>query len=67
MVTTREELFMLVPPRSGNIFVYQFLTLISPDTHFGDIPYFSAYKTEFFPLPKQFKNLDPSCKTDLDL
>ena len=31
------------------------------------IPYFSPYKTEFFPVQNNPKNLDPSCKTDLDL
>ena len=31
------------------------------------IPYFSAYKTEFFPFQNNPKNLDPSCKMDLDL
>ena len=33
----------------------------------GGLPYFSAYKMEFFFIPKQSKNLDPSYKTDLDL
>ena len=31
------------------------------------VPYFSAYKTEAFPVQNNPKNLDPSHKTDLDL
>ena len=29
--------------------------------------YFFGYKTEFFPVPNNPKNLDPSYKTDLDI
>ena len=31
------------------------------------IPYFFDYKTEFFSFQNNLKDLDPSCKTDLDL
>ena len=31
------------------------------------LPYFFGYKTEFFPFQNNPKDLDPSCKTDLDL
>ena len=31
------------------------------------IPYFFGYKTEFFSFQNNPKDLDPSCKTDLDL
>ena len=31
------------------------------------IPYFFGYKTEFFFFQNNPKDLDPSCKTDLDL
>ena len=31
------------------------------------IPYFFAYKTEFLFFQNNPKDLDPSCKTDLDL
>ena len=31
------------------------------------IPYLFGYKTEFFPFQNNPKDLDPSCKTDLDL
>ena len=30
-------------------------------------PYFFGYKTEFFSFQHNPKDLDPSCKTDLDL
>ena len=30
------------------------------------VPYFFAYKTEFFPFQNNPKNLDPSYKMDLD-
>ena len=33
----------------------------------GQIPYFFSYKTEFFFFQNNLKDLDPSCKTDLDL
>ena len=36
------------------------------NTYHG-LPYFSAYKTEAFPVQNNPKNLDPSHKTDLDL
>ena len=32
-----------------------------------DVPYFSGYKTEFFSFQNTPKDLDPSCKMDLDL
>ena len=31
------------------------------------VPYFSGYKTEFFSFQNTPKDLDSSCKTDLDL
>ena len=31
------------------------------------LPYFFGYKTEFFSIQNNPKNLDPSCKMDLDL
>ena len=31
------------------------------------ILYFFGYKTEFFSFQNNLKDLDPSCKTDLDL
>ena len=31
------------------------------------IPYFFGYKTEYFSFQNNPKDLDPSCKTDLDL
>ena len=31
------------------------------------IPYFFGYKTEFFSFQNNPKDLDPSCKMDLDL
>ena len=31
------------------------------------VPYFFGYKTEFFPFQNNPKDLDPSCKMDLDL
>ena len=31
------------------------------------VPYFFDYKTEFFSFQNHPKDLDPSCKTDLDL
>ena len=31
------------------------------------LPYFFGYKTEFFSFQNNPKDLDPSCKTDLDL
>ena len=31
------------------------------------IPYFFGYKKEFFSFQNNPKDLDPSCKTDLDL
>ena len=31
------------------------------------IPYFFGYKTELFFFQNNLKDLDPSCKTDLDL
>ena len=31
------------------------------------IPYFFGYKTECFSFQNNLKDLDPSCKTDLDL
>ena len=34
------------------------------DSH---MPYFIAYKTEFFSFQNNPKELDPSCKMDLDL
>ena len=34
---------------------------------FGQIPYFFDYKTGFFSFQNNPKDLDPSCKTDLDL
>ena len=30
------------------------------------VPYFFGYKTEFFFFQNNTKDLDPSCKTDLD-
>ena len=33
----------------------------------GSLPYFFGYKTQFFFLPNNTKDLDPSYKTDLDL
>ena len=33
----------------------------------GSIPYFFDYKTGFFSFQNNPKDLDPSCKTDLDL
>ena len=33
----------------------------------NNIPYFFGYKTEFFFFQNNPKDLDPSCKTDLDL
>ena len=32
-----------------------------------DVPYFFDYKTEFFSFQNNPKDLDPSCKMDLDL
>ena len=32
-----------------------------------DLPYFFDYKMEFFSFQNNPKDLDPSCKTDLDL
>ena len=32
-----------------------------------ELPYFFSYKTEFFSLQNNPKNLDPSYKMDLDL
>ena len=31
------------------------------------VPYFFSYKTEFFSIQNNPKDLDPSCKMDLDL
>ena len=31
------------------------------------VPYFFGYKTEFFSFQNNPKDLDPSCKMDLDL
>ena len=31
------------------------------------LPYFFGYKKELFAFQNNSKNLDPSCKTDLDL
>ena len=33
----------------------------------SDLPYFFDYKTEFFSFQNNPKDLDPSCKMDLDL
>ena len=33
----------------------------------ADIPYFFGYKTKFFSFQNKPKDLDPSCKMDLDL
>ena len=35
--------------------------------HFHLLPYFFDYKTEFFSFQNNPKDLDPSCKMDLDL
>ena len=47
------------------------ITLFSNKRHGAfiriDIPYFFAYKTEFFSFQNNPKNLDPSYKMDLDL
>ena len=32
-----------------------------------ELPYFFGYKTEFFSFQNNPKDLDPSCKMDLDL
>ena len=32
-----------------------------------DLPYFFGYRTEFFSFQNNPKDLDPSCKMDLDL
>ena len=40
------------------------------DSHvvgFSDLPYFSGYKTVFFPFKNNPKYLDPSYKTDLHI
>ena len=42
------------------------LELLSP-TVFNILPYFFDYKTEFFSFQNNPKDLDPSCKMDLDL
>ena len=34
---------------------------------FDKLPYFFGYKTEFFSFQNNPKDLDPSCKMDLDL
>ena len=34
---------------------------------FKDLPYFFGYKTEFFSFQNNPRDLDPSCKMDLDL
>ena len=39
------------------------IQIVSP----GIVPYFFGYKTEFFPFQNNPKDLDPSCKMDLDL
>ena len=36
-------------------------------TNLETLPYLFGYKTEFFPSKNNPKDLDPSCKTDLDL
>ena len=33
----------------------------------SELPYFFGYKTEFFTFQNNPKDLDPSCKMDLDL
>ena len=38
------------------------ITISSPQ-----LPYFFGYKTEFFSFQNNPKDLDPSCKVDLDL
>ena len=35
--------------------------------NFQELPYFFGYKTEFFSFQNNPKDLDSSCKTDLDL
>ena len=40
---------------------------VYPYTLGNPIPYFFDYKTGFFSFQNNPKDLDPSCKTDLDL
>ena len=42
-------------------------TYISGTVSHAKLPYFFGYKTEFFSFQNNPKDLDPSCKTDLDL
>ena len=44
-----------------------FASLLNMGPLFKEIPYFFGYKTEFFSFQNNPKDLDPPCKTDLDL
>ena len=41
--------------------------LLSLKAYPFSLPYFFGYKTDFFSFLDNPKDLDPSCKTDLDL
>ena len=43
------------------------VNLLFKVTFYIRIPYFFGYKMEFFSFQNNLKDLDPSCKTDLDL
>ena len=54
------------------LFAQSLLSLLSQYLSFCaaiilELPYFFAYKTEFFSFQNYPKDLDPFCKTDLDL
>ena len=44
-----------------------FFVVVFFGTFKGLLPYFFGYKTVFFFFQNNLKDLDPSCKTDLDL
>ena len=62
----------------GTLFLYaQYVNVMLESTLMARSPYFAAiykevayffgYKTDFFPFQNNSKDLDPSCKTDLNL
>ena len=61
---------LLMPGPLGEFedeFLFFFFLFFLLKAHFGDIAYFIDYKTEFFSFQHNLKDLDPSCKMDLDL
>ena len=44
-----------------------FMSVVSHEGVSKHLPYFFGYKTEFFSVQNNPRDLDPSCKTDLDL